>query len=276
MIFVSSWPARPTNGSPWMSSSAPGASPTNIRSAFGIADAEDDLPAAEPVQLAARAVADVRTNVGKAAGRDGLRRRMLRLPGHTAGLPGPSPCCRSVGRRERRPLERSRHARIARDAVDAELGEQAQMLGDRAAIDHRRRGRGGATARRADCSTRSRRSPPRRSWPSAAAARRRRCETSVTWLVSTSKPAPGAVTSLATMRSTRLDASLRRAAAPRRRRSEPRIRRAPAGLRRRAAAPSSARMSRRRLETKRQRAALLDLLRRSAAGAACSRRPPRP
>ena len=35
MILVSSWPARPTNGSPWMSSSAPGASPTNIRSALG-------------------------------------------------------------------------------------------------------------------------------------------------------------------------------------------------------------------------------------------------
>ena len=36
MIFVSSWPARPTNGSPCRSSSAPGASPTNIRSAFGL------------------------------------------------------------------------------------------------------------------------------------------------------------------------------------------------------------------------------------------------
>ena len=35
IIFVSSCPARPTNGIPWMSSSAPGASPTNIRSASG-------------------------------------------------------------------------------------------------------------------------------------------------------------------------------------------------------------------------------------------------
>src|SRR5262245_444314 len=35
MIFVSSWPARPTKGMPWTSSSAPGASPTNIRSASG-------------------------------------------------------------------------------------------------------------------------------------------------------------------------------------------------------------------------------------------------
>ena len=36
MIFVRSWPARPTNGSPCASSSAPGASPTNINSARGL------------------------------------------------------------------------------------------------------------------------------------------------------------------------------------------------------------------------------------------------
>ena len=35
IIFVRSWPARPTKGMPWMSSSRPGASPTNIRRAFG-------------------------------------------------------------------------------------------------------------------------------------------------------------------------------------------------------------------------------------------------
>src|SRR5580692_4879358 len=33
MIFVSNWPALPTNGSPCSSSSAPGASPTNINCA---------------------------------------------------------------------------------------------------------------------------------------------------------------------------------------------------------------------------------------------------
>ena len=33
MIFVMSWPERPTNGSPCLSSSAPGASPMNISSA---------------------------------------------------------------------------------------------------------------------------------------------------------------------------------------------------------------------------------------------------
>ena len=36
MIFVSSWPARPTNGSPCRSSSSPGASPTNINRACGL------------------------------------------------------------------------------------------------------------------------------------------------------------------------------------------------------------------------------------------------
>ncbi len=36
MICVSFWPALPTNGMPWMSSSRPGASPTNIKSAFGL------------------------------------------------------------------------------------------------------------------------------------------------------------------------------------------------------------------------------------------------
>ena len=34
-MLVSNCPERPTNGSPWMSSSAPGASPINIRSALG-------------------------------------------------------------------------------------------------------------------------------------------------------------------------------------------------------------------------------------------------
>src|SRR5215207_322784 len=36
MIFVSNWPALPTKGSPARSSSAPGASPTNINSASGL------------------------------------------------------------------------------------------------------------------------------------------------------------------------------------------------------------------------------------------------
>ena len=58
IICVSSWPARPTNGSPWASSSAPGPSPTKTSLRVRIAAAEDDLRAAF-VQPAAGAVADV-------------------------------------------------------------------------------------------------------------------------------------------------------------------------------------------------------------------------
>ncbi len=36
MIFVRSWPARPTKARPCSSSSRPGASPTNMSSAFGL------------------------------------------------------------------------------------------------------------------------------------------------------------------------------------------------------------------------------------------------
>src|SRR5580700_6627513 len=36
MILVSNWPALPTNGSPCWSSSAPGASPTNMSDASGL------------------------------------------------------------------------------------------------------------------------------------------------------------------------------------------------------------------------------------------------
>ena len=42
---LSSWPARPTNGRPWRSSSAPGASPTNIRSASALPAPKTDLGA---------------------------------------------------------------------------------------------------------------------------------------------------------------------------------------------------------------------------------------
>ncbi len=44
-IELSSWPARPTNGSPWRSSSAPGASPTTSQLGAAIADAEHGLGA---------------------------------------------------------------------------------------------------------------------------------------------------------------------------------------------------------------------------------------
>ena len=51
MILVSNCPARPTNGSPWRSSSAPGASPHEDQPGVGIAHAEDGLrPRLRPVR----------------------------------------------------------------------------------------------------------------------------------------------------------------------------------------------------------------------------------
>src|SRR5438093_2372647 len=74
MIFVRSCPARPTNGIPWMSSSPPGASPTNIRSASGlptpnticlrpIACSLQRVQSPISVRTAARASAELRENV---------------------------------------------------------------------------------------------------------------------------------------------------------------------------------------------------------------------
>ena len=59
MILVRSWPARPTNGSPWRSSSAPGASPKKTTRGLRIADAEDGLLAGAGQLAAERAGADL-------------------------------------------------------------------------------------------------------------------------------------------------------------------------------------------------------------------------
>ena len=130
IIFVSSWPARPTNGTPCSSSSAPGASPTNISSAVGSADAEHDLPAAERVQLAAGAVADVRADGGQRFGRGARQRRPEpeRWPGSW-----PVRGCRGV-RGWRRHGGRCRRRRaaappcVAAHAGDAELLVEAKMF----------------------------------------------------------------------------------------------------------------------------------------------------
>ena len=125
MIFVSSCPARPTNGSPWMSSSAPGASPTNIRSAFGIADAEHHLLAPERVQLAAGAVGPMSSRIAASASAgdansvtgSGLHGRFRRFsglarsdgsPGFVPGLHGAFAIAARGGRRRRRAPRRTR------------------------------------------------------------------------------------------------------------------------------------------------------------------------
>ena len=65
MIFVSSWPARPTNGIALDVFVGAGRLADEHQIGVGIADAEHDLLPAERVQLAARAVADVGADGGE-------------------------------------------------------------------------------------------------------------------------------------------------------------------------------------------------------------------
>ena len=103
-------------------------------------------------------------------------------------------------------------------------------------------------------------------------------ETSVTALVSTSKPTPGCDTSLATMRSTPLRSSFCRARARRRRAFRRQTRRAAADPRRArdGSWPRSARMSLRAFQRQHQRPVALRHLLRGGRRPACSRRPPPP
>ena len=64
MSWVSSWPARPTNGSPWRSSCWPGPSPTNMQLRVGAPDAEHHLRAARG-ELAQRATGGDRRDLGE-------------------------------------------------------------------------------------------------------------------------------------------------------------------------------------------------------------------
>ena len=106
MMSVRSWPARPTKARPCSSSSAPGASPTNISSALRVALAEDDVlaPAGE---LAAPAVADVRRGSPARAAAGSSVRAVARRRAATA----PSRGRGGRGRRRARPTARGRARR---------------------------------------------------------------------------------------------------------------------------------------------------------------------
>ena len=154
MIFVSSWPARPTNGSPWMSSSAPGASPTNIRSAFGLPTPKTTC--LRPSVCSLQRVQSARARRGsppmprqatrtaaRVAGSDGSAGR--RSGGSAAArrvrIGARSPFAARGGRRRRRARRRTRDGR-----------SQSSFTG------HRRQARGAPRGVRArsSCSTRSR------------------------------------------------------------------------------------------------------------------------
>ena len=116
IICVSNWPARPTNGSPCASSSAPGPSPTNTSLACSLPDAENDLVAAL-VQAAAAAIADVLADERRAtrvaaeasavlAGSGAPARRLARRAVQGVECRGPgrrrdtvAACSRFIGRR---------------------------------------------------------------------------------------------------------------------------------------------------------------------------------
>ena len=138
-IELSSCPARPTNGSPCRSSSAPGASPITSHSRLRIADAEYRLGAG-PVQLAAGAARDL--------ARAALPR--LRPPRPAAARAQ----CHRRGRtrrdgrwRDAAPLQRRQRAAAA-PSVDAERLEVARRGGSHGSA-HGAAARGGCAARTA-------------------------------------------------------------------------------------------------------------------------------
>src|SRR4051812_27764678 len=69
IILFSNWPAAPTNGSPWVSSSAPGASPTNMMSALMLPTPNTTFL---PARTRAQQVLSARTISRSAAHRDAL------------------------------------------------------------------------------------------------------------------------------------------------------------------------------------------------------------
>ena len=75
-IFVRSWPARPTNGFPWRSSSSPGPSPMITSRVAAISGAEDDRrPALGELALRAAGAGLLHSPEGRRRRRPGARRR---------------------------------------------------------------------------------------------------------------------------------------------------------------------------------------------------------
>ncbi len=157
MIFVSSCPARPTNGSPWMSSSAPGrfADEHQVRlrdcrrrrrSAGGRARAACSACSRRYVRGGRRAPRPDRRSSCREA------RLTCRLPAAPAWR-----LCVMCRRRPGRQIRSLAPRRVSRDAVNAELAVELQMFGEGAAIDHRDAGAAASACGASRiCSTRSR------------------------------------------------------------------------------------------------------------------------
>src|ERR1700732_1060536 len=114
MIRVSSSPARPTKGNPWRSSSAPGPSPMNIRSAFGLPEPKTVF--CRPSQSRHRRQAATTSAI---APRATARAAASSPPPPAAGPPAEPPTPRGQGGRRRPQIE----------LAVADLAEIAEQLG---------------------------------------------------------------------------------------------------------------------------------------------------
>ena len=129
MILVSSWPARPTNGIALDVFVGARRLADEHQVGVRVADAEHDLLAAERVQLAARAVADVRADRRKRVGR--------RVVGTVTASAGPAHRRDDRHRigigsrlrgRDAAGVDASRHAGSRLTPVDAEFRGELQMF----------------------------------------------------------------------------------------------------------------------------------------------------
>ena len=258
-----------------MSSSAPGASPTNIRSAFGLPTPNTTCVRPERVQLAARAVADVRAD-GDERLRGGRHRQTrdvnssrnawradLRLGRHARTASARSRSSSDAA--ARRVLAAPAPLRVAADAGHAEL---LHRTGDVL------RSRGGSTGwcgqrgtRARSCSARSRITAANAVFgPVGSASSPSRADERGGVEVRVEAGVLSARRRWRRSGRRALRAQLRAAARDADRRSRPRSRRAPACSRRACAAPELGEDVRRPHERERQRAVgLLDLACRAAA-----------
>src|SRR5437867_3211433 len=122
MMSVRSCPARPTNGSPWTSSSRPGASPTNIKSALGLPTPKTTCV----LPLANRHFSQVITIRWKSPSRSGAA---CRVPGGGADM---SRCVKPISFRNSSSRRRSSVTRqVLHDEVeDAVRDSQLRRLFD--------------------------------------------------------------------------------------------------------------------------------------------------
>ena len=152
MMRVSSWPAGPTKGRPWRSSSAPGPSPMNIRSASGLPVPKTTVRRPSARRQRVQAEASVPTwarRAARSAGRHGRRRGRGRSDGRRRRGRRSRRARRNHGRR-RRSCSAGRAARrgLRRRRVDLLPTDPLQVLEHRGEVGVHARSVAAATAGR--------------------------------------------------------------------------------------------------------------------------------